>query len=78
MTNAPWQTREEELQKETLQQIELHMSSLQQKGKWAEKIKKQTEVSQQLEEKYKNLKSLESKRLTELKKSTSREQLETE
>ena len=55
LTDAQWKSQEEELQKETLQQIE------QKESEWAEKIRKQTEMSQQLEEKCKNLKSLESK-----------------
>ena len=58
LTDAQWQTREEELRKETLQQIEHHMSNLQQtESEWVEKIKTQTEMSKQLEEKCKNLKS---------------------
>ena len=31
LTDAQWQSREEELRKETLQQIECHMSNLQQR-----------------------------------------------
>ena len=62
LTDTQWQSREEELRKETLQQIERHKSNLQQKeSEWAEKIKRQTEMSKQLEEKCKILKSLESK-----------------
>ena len=79
LRNAQWQTQEEELRKETLQQIEHHTSNLQQKeSEWAEKIKKQTEVSKQSEEKCKNLKSLENKRLTELRNQLQEKQLETE
>ena len=38
LTDAQWQSREEELRKETLQQIERHKSNLQQKeSEWAEK-----------------------------------------
>ena len=54
LTDALWQLWEEELRKETLQQIERHKSHLQQKeSEWAEKIKRQTEMSKQLEEKCK-------------------------
>ena len=45
-----------------LQEIEQHKTHFQQKeGEWAEKVKKQTEMSQQLEGKCKSLKSLENK-----------------
>ena len=79
LTDAQWQSQEEELRKEMLQQIECHTSNLQQKeSEWAEKIKRQTEMSKQLGEKCKNLKSLESKRLIELRNQLQEKQLETE
>ena len=79
LTDIQWKTREEELQKEMLQQIEQQRSHLQQKEiEWAEKIKRQTEMSKQLEEKCKSLMSLESKRLTELRSQLQEKQLETE
>ena len=62
LIDAQWKSQEEELRKEMLQEIEHHKSHLQQKeGEWAEKIKRQTEMSKQLEEKCKSLKSLQSK-----------------
>ena len=79
LTDTQWKVREEELRRETLQQIDRQRSHLQQKeSEWAEKIRKQTEMSQQLEEKYKNIKSLESKWLTELRNQLQEKQLETE
>ena len=65
--DAQWKLREEELLKEASQQLDRHRMQLQKKeSEWAEKIRKQTEMSQHLEEKCKNIKTLESKRLTEL------------
>ena len=59
--------------------MEQHKSHLQQKeGEWAEKIKKQTEMSKQREEKCKSLKALESKHLMELRSQLQEKQLETE
>ena len=79
LIDAQWKSREEELRKETLQQIERQKFHLQQKESgWAEKIKKQTEMSKQLEEKCKSLKSLESKRLMELRNQLQEKQLEAE
>ena len=79
LTDAQWKSREEKLQKETLQQIERQKSQLQQRQiEVAEKLKRQTEMSKQLEEKCKSLKNLESKRLTELRNQLQEKQLETE
>ena len=44
----------------------------------AEKIKRETEMSKQLEEKCKNLKNLERKRLTQLRNQLQEKQLEAE
>ena len=79
MNDNQWKSREEQLRKETLQAIERQKSHLQQKeNEWAEKVKKQTEVSKQMEEQCKSLKALESKRLMELKNQLQEKQLETE
>ena len=67
LMDAQWKLREEELLKEASQQLDRHRMQLQQKeSEWAEKIRKQTEMSQHLEKKCKNIKTLESKHLTEL------------
>ena len=59
--------------------MEKHKTHLQQKeGEWAEKIKKQTEMSKQLEEKCQSLKALDSKHLMQLKSQLQEKQLETE
>ena len=55
------------------------ISILQQReSEWVEKIKRQTEMSKQLEEKCKSLKNLESKQLTELRNQLQEKQLEAE
>ena len=54
------------------------MQLQQKESEWAEKIRKQTEMSQHLEEKCKNIKTLESKRLTELQNQLQEKQLEAE
>ena len=57
----------------------MNIYHLQQKeSEWAEKIRQQEELSQQLEEKYKNMKSMESRHLTELRNQLQEKQLETE
>ena len=54
LTDTQWKSREEELHKEMLQQIERRKSKLQQREiNLAEKLKRQTEMSKQLEEKCK-------------------------
>ena len=79
LRDAQWKSREEQLCKETLQELERQKSHLQQKeDEWAEKIKRQTEMSKQLEEKCKSLKALESRRLTELRNQLQEKQLESE
>ena len=73
--DAQRRSREEELRQKILQhKMQLH----QKESEWADRIRKQTELSQQLEEKCKDLKSLESKRLKELKAQLQAKQLETE
>ena len=79
LTDAQWKSREEELCRETLQQIDhqrIHL--LQKESEWAQKIRKQVEMSQQLAEKCKNIKTLESKLLTELRNQLQEKQLEAE
>ena len=72
VSDTQWRSREEQLRKEMLQTIQ------QKEDEWAEKIKKQAEVSKQLEEQCKSLKALESKCLTELRNQLQEKQLETE
>ena len=50
----------------------------QKESEWAEKIKQQKELSQQLEDKYKNVRTQENKRLVELHNQLQEKQLETE
>ena len=76
LRDVQWKSWEEEIRKETLQEWERHKT--QKEGEWAEKTKKQTEMSKQLEEKCKSLKALESKHLMELRSQLQEKQLETE
>ena len=79
LRDAPRKSREEEIRKETLQELERQKSHLRQKeDEWAEKIKRQTEMSKQLEEKCKGLKALERRCLTELRNQLQEKQLESE
>ena len=72
MNNTQWRSREEQLRKETVYAIQ------QKENEWVEKVKKQTEMSEQLEEQCKNFKALESKRLMELRNQLQEKQLESE
>ena len=79
LIEAQWRTREEEIRRETLEQIDCKRSHLQQKeSEWAEKIKLQKELSQQLEDKYKNVRTQENKRIIDLQNQLHTKQLETE
>ena len=71
VSDTQWRSREEQLRKEMLQTIQ------QKEYEWAEKAKKQGEMSKQLEQ-CENLKALESKRLTELRNQLQEKQLEFE
>ena len=72
MNNTQWRSGEEQLRKEMVYAIQ------QKENEWVEKVKKQTEMSEQLEEQCKNLKALESKRLMELRNQLQEKQLESE
>ena len=72
VNDTQWRSREEQLQKETLQVMQ------RKENEWEEKVQKQTEMTKQLEAQCKDLKALESKRLTELKNQLQEKQLESE
>ena len=64
---------------EVTELLEHQKSHLQQKeNEWAEKIRQQKELSQQMEDKYKNVKYQENKKLVELQNQLQEKQLETE
>ena len=79
LIDVQWKSQEEEIRCETLEEMKCQKSHLQQKeNEWAEKIKQQKELSKQLEENYKSVRSQESKRLTELQNQLQEKHLETE
>ena len=79
MIETQWRAREEQIRQETLEQISRQRTHLLQKeSEWAEKIKKQNELSQQLEDKYKNVRTQENQRIIELQNQLHEKQLATE
>ena len=79
MVEAQWKMWEEEIQRNALKQIARQKSHLQQKeSEWAEKIRWQQKLARQLEDRYKNVQSQESKRILDLQNQLCEKQLETE
>ena len=78
-TDTQWESQEEEICQETLDQLECQISHLQEKEReWAEKIKQQEKLTHQLEERCRSILIHGSQRLVELQKQLQDKQLESE